>query len=176
MRDAEEILFLMNNVNFRGSYCDNIPFGYGLSISPIQLINAYGKIITGRENFEASFEKQEKQKENKYNKISNTINKLLFYANETNNDLYKNFLVAGKTGTADQTISNNEKFQNVTYISFFPYNNPKYLNFTFMQNPKEKYGKYMTAGNTVKPTFYNLLKEIYMYLDLSIINTKSTDI
>ncbi len=162
--------------NFKGSYCDNIPFGYGLSISPIQLINAYGKIITGRDNFEASFEKKEKQKENKYNKISNTINNLLFYANETNNDLYKNFLVAGKTGTADQTISNNEKFQNVTYISFFPYNNPKYLNFTFMQNPKEKYGKFMTAGNTVKPTFYNLLKEIYMYLDLSIINTKSTDI
>jgi len=162
--------------NFRGSYCDNIPFGYGLSISPIQLINAYGKIITGRDNFEATFEKQEKQKENKYNKISNTINNLLFYANETNNDLYKNFLVAGKTGTADQTISNNEKYQNVTYISFFPYNNPKYLNLTFMQNPKEKYGKYMTAGNTVKPTFYNILKEIYMYLDLSIINTKSTDI
>ena len=162
--------------NFRGSYCDNIPFGYGLSISPIQLINAYGKIITGRDNFEATFEKKEKHNKNKYNEISNTINKLLFYANESNNDLYKNFLVAGKTGTADQTISNNEKFQNVTYISFFPYNNPKYLNFTFMQNPKEKYGRYMTAGNTVKPTFYNLLKEIYMYLDLSIINTKSTDI
>ena len=165
--------------NFRGSYCDNIPFGYGLSISPIQLINAYGKIITGRYDFEASFEKQEiqdKNYKNKYNKISNTINKLLFYANETNDDLYKNFLVAGKTGTADQTISTNNKIQNVTYISFFPYNNPKYLNLTFMQNPKKKYGKYMTAGNTVKPTFYNLLKEIYIYLDLSIVNTKSTEI
>ena len=45
-----------------------------------------------------------------------------------------------------------------------------------MQNPKKTYGKYLTAGNTVKPTFYNLLKEIYMYLDLSIINNKSTDI
>ena len=162
--------------NFRGRYCDNIPFGYGLSISPIQLINAYGKIITGRENFNASFEKNEKQNKNKYNKISNSINKLLFYANETDNELYKNFLVAGKTGTADQIILNDEKFQNVTYISFFPYNNPKYLNLTFMQNPKESYGKYMTAGNTVKPTFYNLLKEIYIYLDLSIVNTKSTDI
>ena len=162
--------------NFRGRYCDNIPFGYGLSISPIQLINAYGKIITGRDNFNASFEKNEKQNKNKYNKISNTINKLLFYANETNNELYKNFLVAGKTGTADQIIFNDEKFQNVTYISFFPYNNPKYLNLTFMQNPKKSYGKYMTAGNTVKPTFYNLLKEIYIYLDLSIVNTKSTDI
>jgi cell division protein FtsI/penicillin-binding protein 2 len=162
--------------NFRGRYCDNIPFGYGLSISPIQLINAYGKIITGRDNFNASFEKNEKQNKNKYNKISNTVNKLLFYANETDNELYKNFLVAGKTGTADQFITNDEKFQNVTYISFFPYNNPKYLNLTFMQNPKESYGKYMTAGNTVKPTFYNLLKEIYIYLDLSIVNTKSTDI
>ena len=162
--------------NFRGRYCDNIPFGYGLSISPIQLINAYGKIITGRDNFNASFEKNEKQNKNKYNKISNSVNKLLFYANETDNELYKNFLVAGKTGTADQFILNDEKFQNVTYISFFPYNNPKYLNLTFMQNPKETYGKYMTAGNTVKPTFYNLLKEIYIYLDLSIVNTKSTDI
>ena len=45
-----------------------------------------------------------------------------------------------------------------------------------MQHPKETYGKYMTAGNTVKPAFYNILKEIYMYLDLSIINTISTDI
>ena len=163
--------------NFRGSYCDNIPFGYGLSVTPIQLINAYGKIITGRSNFQATFEKQTKElRKNKYNQITNSINKLLFYANESNEDLYNNFLIAGKTGTADQTISNNEKIQNVTYISFFPYNNPKYLNFTFMQNPKESYGRYMTAGNTVKPTFYNLLKEIYMYLDLSIIQSKSTDI
>ena len=45
-----------------------------------------------------------------------------------------------------------------------------------MQNPKEKYGKHMTAGNTVKPSFFNILREIYMYLDLSIINTDSTDI
>ena len=178
---STEIGFGMNSVeptvnNFKGSYCDNIPFGYGLSISPIQLINAYGKIITGRENFRVTFEKSKKQNKNKFNKVSNTINKLLFYANESNNDLYNNFLVAGKTGTADQIISNDKKIQNVTYISFFPYNNPKYLNLTFMQNPKESYGKYMTAGNTVKPSFYNILKEIYIYLDLSIIDTKSTDI
>ena len=162
--------------NFRGSYCDNIPYGYGLSISPIQLINAYGKIITGRNNFQATFEKQKNEDKNNYSQISSTINKLLFNANETNDDLYKKFLVAGKTGTADQSIPNGEKIQNVTYISFFPYNNPKYLNLTFMRNPKVSYGKYITAGNTVKPAFYNLLKEIYMYLDLSIINSKSTDI
>ena len=59
--------------------------------------------------------------------------------------IYIKILIAGKTGTADQTISNYEKIQNVTYISFFPYNNPKYLNLTFMQNPKESYGRYMTV-------------------------------
>ncbi len=176
-----EIGFGMNSVeptvnNFRGSYCDNIPYGYGLSISPIQLINAYGKIISGRNNFQATFEKKKKDGKNQYNQTSSAINKLLFYANETDDDLYKDFLVAGKTGTADQSISNGEKIQNVTYVSFFPYNNPKYLNLLFMQNPKETYGKYITAGNTVKPAFYNLLFEIYMYLDLSIINSKSTDI
>ena len=179
--NSTKIGFDMNSIeptvnNFRGSYCDNIPFGYGLSISPIQLINAYGKIITGRNNFQAKFEKQKKANKNKYNQISNTINKLLFYANENNNDIYKDFLVAGKTGTADQNIPNSKKIQNVTYISFFPYNNPKYLNFIFMHNPKETYGKYITAGNTVRPSFYNLLKEIYMYLDLSIINNNITDI
>ena len=178
---STKIGFGMNSVeptvnNFRGSYCDNIPYGYGLSISPIQLINAYGKIITGRNNFSATFEKSKKLNKNKFNKISNSINKLLFYANESNNDLYNDFLVAGKTGTTDQIISDDEKFQNVTFVSFFPYNNPKYLNLIFMQNPKESYGKYMTAGNTVKPSFYNILKEIYIYLDLSILNTKSTDI
>ena len=45
-----------------------------------------------------------------------------------------------------------------------------------MKNPKKKYGNYMTAGNTVKPTFFNILREVYMHLDLSIINTESTDI
>ena len=161
--------------NFRGSYCDTIPYGYGLSVSPIQLLNAYGKIITGRSDFKATIEKKDIQKENIFNYVSSTINKLLFYANDLDDDLYQNFLVAGKTGTTDKTIGN-EIFQNVAYISYFPYNNPKYLSLTFMQNPKEKYGPFMTAGNTVKPVFFNILKKIYMDLDLTILNIKGTDI
>ena len=64
----------------------------------------------------------------------------------------------------------------MAYISYFPYNDPKYLSFTFMQNPKNKYGPFMTAGNTVKPTFFNILKSIYMNLDLSILSEEVTDI
>ena len=65
--------------------------------------------------------------------------------------------------------------QQYTRLNVITFKHPTILP-TFMQNPKYSYGKYITAGNTVKPTFYNLLKEIYIYLDLSIINTKSTDI
>ena len=161
--------------NFRGSYCDNIPFGYGLSVSPIQLLNAYGKIITGRDEFQAKILMQDTIKKNIFNLSSNQINKMLFYANDFNNELYQNFLVAGKTGTADKIIDN-ITVQNVAYISYFPYNDPKYLSLTFMQNPKKTYGPYMTAGNTVKPTFFNILKNIYMNLDLSILSEEVTDI
>src|SRR6056300_1328270 len=135
--------------NFRGSYCDNYPYGYGMAISPIQLINDYGKIVTGRDTFMATFEKKSIDKSNEFNSVSTSINKLLFYANETSEELY---------------------------INYFPYNNPKYLSLTFMSNPKNKYGPYMTAGNTVKPVFFNILKEIYVNLDLSILDIKGTDI
>ena len=177
---STSIGFNLNSINpdvnnFRGSYCDTIPYGYGLSVSPIQLINAYGKIITGRDDFRATIEKKDFQKQNIFKYDTNTLNKLLFYANEINNDLYQNFLVAGKTGTTDKTIGD-DTFQNVAYISYFPYNDPKYLSLTFMQNPKEKYGPFMTAGNTVKPVFFNILKKIYMDLDLTILNIKGTDI
>ena len=160
--------------NFRGSYCDNFPYGYGMAISPIQLINAYGKIITGRDRFIASFDKKNINNSNEFNNVSTALNKLLFYANETPEELYENFLVAGKTGTAD--IGGDRDSQNVAYISYFPYNDPKYLSLTFMSNPKNKYGPYMTAGNTVKPVFFNILREIYVDLDLSIFDIKGTDI
>ena len=159
--------------NFRGAYCDNFPYGYGMAISPIQLINAYGKIVTGREQFMASFEKKSKNYLNEFNNVSTSLNKLLFYANETSEELYENFLVAGKTGTAD---TSDKTTQNVAYVSYFPYNDPKYLSLTFMSNPKNKYGPYMTAGNTVKPVFFNILKEIYVNLDLTILDIKGTDI
>ena len=68
--------------NFRGAYCDNFPYGYGMAISPIQLINAYGKIITGRDQFIASFEKKSINKLNQFNNLSTSLNKLLFYANK----------------------------------------------------------------------------------------------
>ena len=176
--NSTDIGFEMYSANpivnpFKSSYCDNIPFGYGLSVSPIQLINAYGKIITGRMDFQAHIYKNNKIKKNKFNNISNTLNKLLFYANESNEELYNNFLIAGKTGTADKKYEKGY-FQNVTYVSYFPYNDPKYLSFTFMQNPRETYGPFMTAGNTVKHAFYNILRNIYMYLDLTILNTSNT--
>ena len=161
--------------NFRGSYCDNIPYGYGLSISPIQLLNAYGKMITGRGEFQANIIKQDLTKKNTFNDNSNKLNKLLFYANQYKDDLYDDFLVAGKTGTADKILQN-KVIQNVAYISYFPYNDPKYLSLTFMQNPKKTYGPFITAGNTVKPSFFNILKKIYMNLDLTILTKEATDI
>ena len=42
----------------KGNYCDNLAFGYALSVSPINLINAYARMITGKIDFEANIIKQ----------------------------------------------------------------------------------------------------------------------
>ena len=126
---------------------------------PNSITNAYGKMITGRGEFQANIIKQDLTKKNIFNDNSNKLNKLLFYANQYKDDLYDDFLVAGKTGTADKILQN-KVIQNVAYISYFPYNDPKYLSLTFMQNPKKTYGPFITAGNTVKLSFLIFKKYI----------------
>ncbi|MDA1284526.1 MAG: penicillin-binding transpeptidase domain-containing protein [Proteobacteria bacterium] len=156
----------------KGNYCDNLAFGYALSVSPINLINAYARMITGKIDFKANIIKQKDFKDLILNAISSDINKLLYYANESNHKLYRSCLVAGKTGTADdksiqKSIDQKKTLNNVTYISYFPYNQPRYLALTFMNGPKKSKSGYLTAGNTVKNSFYNIMEKILFSLELS---------
>ena len=158
----------------KGNYCDNLAFGYALSVSPINLINAYSRMITGKEDFEVNITKQRNFKDLNLDSVSSNINKLLFYANESDHMLYRSCLVAGKTGTADDKsiIKDNEDmspkiYNNVTYLSYFPYNKPRYLALTFMNHPKKTKSKYLTAGNTVKNSFYNIMDQILFSLEIS---------
>lgn len=167
----------------KGNYCDNLAYGYAMSVTPMHLINAYGKIITGKKKFTANLIKKNNRNESYINNISTKMNQLLFYANKTDHKLYLNCLVAGKTGTADDLSiklenNKNRKFHNnVTYMSYFPYTNPRYLALTFMNHPKKsEVDSFLTAGNTVKNTFYNIFNEIIFLLDTSSCNKISNKI
>tara|TARA_B110000902_G_scaffold43020_1_gene47216 strand:+ start:177 stop:1763 length:1587 start_codon:yes stop_codon:yes gene_type:complete len=157
----------------KGNYCDNLAFGYALAVSPINLINAYARMITGKIDFEANIIKQKTFKDLNLNEISTEINRLLYYANESDHKLYRSCLIAGKTGTANDKTSikiedpNKKILNNVTYMSYFPYNQPRYLALTFMNNPKISKSGYLTAGNTVKNSFYNIMERILFSLELS---------
>ena len=80
--------------NFRGAYCDNFPYGYGMAISPIQLINIW-KIVTGRDSLWLH-SKKSINKLNEFNNVSTSLNKLLFYANETSEELNEKFFSCWK--------------------------------------------------------------------------------
>ena len=67
----------------KGNYCDNLAFGYALSVSPINLINAYSRMITGKGDFEVNITKQRNFKDLNLDTVSSNINRLLFYANES---------------------------------------------------------------------------------------------
>ena len=156
----------------KGDFCDNLAYGYALSVSPINLINAYARMITGKLNFQANIIKQKNFDDLNLNNISTNINQLLYYANESDHKLYRSCLIAGKTGTADdqsviKTIENKNKIHNnVTYMSYFPYNKPRYLSLTFMNNPRQSKSKHLTAGNTVKNSFYAIIEQILFSLEL----------
>ena len=151
-------------------HCDTMSYGYGLSITPIHLINAYGKMITGNFDFqiELNFKKQQIQIEENLTE-NNKLNELLFYANTNtkNKNLFNDLYVAGKTGTADKIIKDN-KIINVTHISYFPYYDPKYLLFIFMHDPKRnEFDGRISAGTTVKLITNKILSSILDELDLS---------
>jgi cell division protein FtsI/penicillin-binding protein 2 len=131
-------------------------------------------MITGKGDFEVNITKQRNFKDLNLDTVSSNINRLLFYANESDHMLYRSCLVAGKTGTADDKsiIKDNEVmspkvYNNVTYMSYFPYNKPRYLALTFMNHPKKTKFKYLTAGNTVKNSFYNIMDQILFSLEVS---------
>jgi cell division protein FtsI (penicillin-binding protein 3) len=153
----------------KGNNCDTMSYGYSLSVTPIHLINAYARMITGNKQFKAKIIKDKKYKKLNLNQNSSEINKLLFYANESEHKLYKKCLIAGKTGTANDTSvkKQSKNNNNVSYISYFPYHKPRYLALTFMNNPRNSDGAYLTAGNTVKNSYYSILEKILFSLEVS---------
>ena len=85
-----------------GDFCDTMAYGYGIQVTPLHLINSYSRMITGKKNFNAVITINNKSSSNILNKVNLSLNRLLYYANQSKNTLYNNCLIAGKTGTAEK--------------------------------------------------------------------------
>ena len=152
-------------------------YGYGISLTPLQILTFYNSIANNGEMVKPKFlEKVVSSVENdhKFNKeIINSsicskktlkiINKMLYdvvhHPNGTANNIKsKYFGISGKTGTAQIDYSTDSINYNSSFVGFFPSDKPKYSCIITINKPNKKLGYY---GSTVAgPVFKNIAEKI----------------
>lgn len=158
-------------------------FGQGVSVTPIQQINAVSAAINGgylntpyivksfREPETGNIIKQNETKQ-KYQVISSETSDLVRYAlesvvaNGTGRNAYiENYRVGGKTGTAqkvyDGTYSHSDHI--LSFVGFLPADNPEIIVYVAVDNPK---GVVHYGGTVAAPIAKSFLTTAIDVLDI----------
>lgn len=142
-----------------------IAFGHGMSVSPIQAVAAGAALINGGKLIPPTFEPRPVELADMMAKqvISRETSDKMRYLMRLNvvkgtakKANVPGYSVGGKTGTAEKVVDGRYSSSKVltTFLSTFPTNDPKYLVFVMLDEPKgikETYG-YRTSGWNVAPT------------------------
>ncbi len=150
-------------------------FGYGVSVTPIQLITAYCAVVNGGFLYQPEiidkevnhsgtvvFQNQPKMVRRVISsETSEKMRKLLVGVVEEGTGIkanLKSVLVGGKTGTSEKLIDGkySKEDYNSSFIGFFPAYSPKIICLILVNSPK--IGKY--GGSVAAPIFKNVAERI----------------
>ncbi|MBF96843.1 MAG: Peptidoglycan synthase FtsI [Alphaproteobacteria bacterium MarineAlpha9_Bin4] len=164
----------------------NLSFGYGISITPIHLVEATS-LIFGNFKFEnVNLELKAKKRKDKNNFISFTTREKLLYLMEQNvlygtgkNAFVKGYGIGGKTATAEKVNKNLGGYDKTklvsSFLSIFPINKPKYICLVLFDEPLLKntvgYNDGATGGKTAAKTTAKIIKRIAPLLGIEKENT-----
>lgn len=191
-----------NDTDWDGLDLPWMAYGYGVSMTPLQILTFYNAIANSGEMVKPRFIEKigaigELPQQIFRREILNpsicsnsTIKKvknMMFNVVDkewgtANNIKDKDFAIAGKTGTCQVDYSRDDK--EVQYISsfvgYFPADKPKYSCIVVIHRPNKKLGYY---GSTVAaPVFKKIAKKIYtstteeVHLDFNKVRSLSTDL
>ena len=152
-----------------------ISFGYGISVTPLQMITAYSAIVNGGILYQPEIVKKEIASdgtiimENQPKEIRRVISvktsaemrKILVGVvdNGTGQNAKLDIInVGGKTGTSQKLIDGNysKSDYNSSFIGFFPAENPKVICLVLVNSPQK--GRY--GGQVAAPIFKNIAQRI----------------
>jgi cell division protein FtsI/penicillin-binding protein 2 len=157
-----------------------ITFGQGIAITPIQMIRAFASIINGGYLMKP-YVVQKIISENKTTEIkpkverriisqmnSEIIRKMLVSTVENAEakwDRPKGFAIGGKTGTAQVPIKGiyDASKTIASFIGFAPANDPKFLTFVVLYEPKSS----QWGSETAAPLFFEIAKQLIVYYNIS---------
>ncbi|MFA6080789.1 MAG: penicillin-binding protein 2 [Patescibacteria group bacterium] len=157
-----------------------VTFGQGIAVTPIQMIRAFASIINGGYLMKP-YVVQKIISKNKTTEIkpkierrivsqltSDIIRKMLVSTVENAEakwDRPKGFAIGGKTGTAQVPIKGiyDASKTIASFIGFAPANDPKFLTFVVLYEPKSS----QWGSETAAPLFFEIAKQLIVYYNIS---------
>ncbi len=149
-------------------------YGYGMTLSALQIAQAYMVFANNGSFKELRLFKDKLFESNKESQVisketNNLIIKMLEQA--VNSDTgtaraarLKGRIVAGKTGTAKESLEDDPTYT-ATFSGFVPSNNPDYLSVVVLHGLK---GEEASGGRVAAPVFSDIMHEIYLLNELGI--------
>jgi len=162
-----------------------ISYGHGLSVSPLQLSTAVGAIVNGGMYIKPTILKKSKEdiSEGKRvirKKTSDTVRRLMRLVVEKGTGskaAAEGYLVGGKTGTAEKAVNGRYKRDALltSFVSAFPMNNPRYVVFAMLDEPKGNASThgFRGAGWTTAPIVSRLITRLGPLLGVKPVDEES---
>ncbi len=158
-----------------------LSYGHGLSISPIQMIEASSKLFNNNLDYKTQIHKKKKKDTIEKTKFlsENTIDtlKYLMYENTLNGTARKakinGFKIGGKTATGEKAEKGKyDKTKLVSsFLSVFPIENPEFISLVLFDEPSlgdvKKYREGATGGKTAAPVTANIYRRIFPILGIT---------
>lgn len=156
----------------------NLAYGYGIAVSPLQVINAVAAIVNGGNYYPASFLSPNphikgagtKILSEKNSTIMGEILRSVVVDGSGKNADVPGYYVGGKTGTAEITSGGKWKKNEVrsSFVAAFPADAPEYALLVMLDNPKdlpETHG-FRTAGWNAAKCAKDIIENIGPQLDV----------
>ena len=162
-----------------------ISFGHGIAVTPLHLVASVAALVNGGTYYTPKFIKSGLSVGRRVvdKKTSLNIRKLLYLNSikgSGNSASVDGYMVGGKTGTADKVDSSGYNKKSGTgydesalissYIAIFPINDPKYLVYVLVDEPKPSklgYGARPTGGIVAAPVVGNIIQRIAPLLNVA---------
>ena len=161
-----------NDKNWNGLSLPWMAYGYGVLLSPLQILTFYNSVANNGEMVKPVFIRQSRLESNKVvlnpsicsedtlNKVKlmleNVVNDKGGTANNIQSNIYR---IAGKTGTG-QVDYNTDNMQYISsFVGYFPADKPKYSCIVIIHKPNKKKGYY--GATVAAPVFKKIADKIY---------------
>jgi cell division protein FtsI (penicillin-binding protein 3) len=155
-----------------------ISYGYGISVSPLQLAGAVGALVNGGKRIPLSLLKHRSSKlpigtrvlSEKTSQQMRELMRLAVTDGTGKKAATPGYRVGGKTGTAEKQVNGRyvKKSLVSSFVGAFPIDNPRYVILTMLDEPKgtERTFNYATGGWVAAPIFSRLVSRMASLLGI----------